>query len=711
MHQISLCERLGGMKGRILISVEGINGTLSCYGVEALMQYKEEMENFDLLTEFNLPERIREDEPIPKAGSGRMFANIDWKTSTVDNDHMPHEYQEPFPDLKVQIVNEIVNTGGSIHVSDIPHHTGKEISPEEFHSILTHAQADGGWVADSDPLGDKRVAANDDSQLRGPEFQKRGIDKSKKKEVILIDVRNTFEHAIGHFIHPHSNTIISNIGNKGDNPLSASTSDETNDNLSLLHSSSNSAPTPAINPNTVTFSHFDSNFCSKYSDLLKDKKVLMYCTGGIRCVKASAMLKKRGIEDVSHLSGGIHRYLERYSSDGFYKGKCMVFDQRVALDPDSFKIRDRGDSKNKSSNIVGKCIECHAPYDQLSGANLCTVCRDLILICPVCRESKNEYHCDRHQSWKNAYFTFLEGFTCDELKIQKSELQRLHDLYVPPKEHKNVRKTLRKQIEKVLDRVNELENGSANVDLSAKRKCRTCFESDEICDGLCWGFWKHSQSHHRQQYHGKLDPIKEVKVGDRVTPGPHWNEMRLGSKFLPSTFTECKNAKIGLHTSVHSKLRSTEDTLKTGTVVQIKSWGSGGSENDCVAVLWDGFSPQLQNFMSNMSNTTRKTNIDDTAHKVEAIGSWDHGVEGYDVGERSEDESQKIESLQDFVKCTKNAIWNGMEKLKEKERCYSDILHNRELREKYREHTEEIVAGEKMAVKPLVHEDSFGAPC
>ncbi|KAL3782401.1 hypothetical protein HJC23_005449 [Cyclotella cryptica] len=112
-----------------------------------------------------------------------------------------------------------------------------------------------------------------------------------------------------------------------------------------------------------------------------------------------------------------------------------------------------------------------------------------------------------------------------------------------------------------------------------------------------------------------------------------------------------------------------------------------------------------------MSNPTRKTNIDDTAHKVEAIGSWDHGIEGYDVGDRSEDDSQKIESLQDFVKCAKKAISNGMDKLKEKERSYSDILHNRELREHYREHTEEIVAGEKMAVKPLIREDSFGAPC
>ena len=44
------------------------------------------------------------------------------------------------------------------------------------------------------------------------------------------------------------------------------------------------------------------------------------------------MLKQRGVEDVSHLSGGIHRYLEKYGKDGFYKGKVFVFDQRVALD-------------------------------------------------------------------------------------------------------------------------------------------------------------------------------------------------------------------------------------------------------------------------------------------------------------------------------------------------------------------------------------------
>eukprot|EP00804_Cyclotella_cryptica_P001299 CCRYP_017906-RA/>CCRYP_017906-RA protein AED:0.35 eAED:0.35 QI:0/-1/0/1/-1/1/1/0/717 len=588
-HQIALCERLGDMKGRILISIEGINGTLSGCGVDAIMQYTKEMENFDLLTEFVVPEKIHENSSIPKPGRGRLFANIDWKISDVNDDHMSDEYHEPFPDLKVQIVNEIVNTGGTIHASDISEHMGKEISPDEFHSILTQAQANGGWVAESDLSDDGPVNVSDNEGLMGSEARISGHNKAKKKEVVLVDVRNTFEHAIGHFIHPHSNTIIPHTCTTGKDPSSTNTTGNTKEDLSLMQRSSNSAPTPAINPNTVTFSHFDSNFCSKYSNVLKDKKVLMYCTGGIRCVKASAMLKKRGIEDVSHLSGGIHRYLEKYSSDGFYKGKCMVFDQRVALDPDSFKTRDEEDSKNRASNIVGKCIECQTPYDQLSGANLCTVCRDLILICPTCRESKHEYHCDRHQTWKNAYFTFLEGFTCEELENQKSELQRLHDSYSPPKEHKNVRKTLRKQIEKVLDRLNELEIGSANVDTNARRRCRTCFESDAICDGLCWGFWKHSQSRHQQHDDDKLHPIHEVKVGDRVTPGPNWNEMRLGSKFLPSTFTDSKKAKTGLDARVHTKLQNNQQVLKKGTVVQIKSWGSGGRENDCVAVLWDEF--------------------------------------------------------------------------------------------------------------------------
>jgi hypothetical protein len=101
-----------------------------------------------------------------------------------------------------------------------------------------------------------------------------------------------------------------------------------------------------------------------------------------------------------------------------------------------------------------------------------------------------------------------------------------------------------------------------------------------------------------------------------------------------------------------------------------------------------------------------KANTDDTAHQVEAIGTWDHGVEGVDS---LEDGAHKITSMQEFVSCATKAtkaIGSGIKKLAEK-----DILHDRELREKYGDHTEEIVAGEKMAVKAIVHTDSFDAPC
>jgi hypothetical protein len=106
-----------------------------------------------------------------------------------------------------------------------------------------------------------------------------------------------------------------------------------------------------------------------------------------------------------------------------------------------------------------------------------------------------------------------------------------------------------------------------------------------------------------------------------------------------------------------------------------------------------------------------KTNIDDTAHQVEAIGTWDHGVEGIDTVNSSDNGSHKIDSFEDFVKCATNAIGKGINKLRQTDQSCKDVLHDRQLREAYREHTEEIVAGEKMAVKPIVHEHSFDAPC
>merc|ERR1711991_499868 len=67
-------------------------------------------------------------------------------------------------------------------------------------------------------------------------------------------------------------------------------------------------------------------------EMLNGKRVLMYCTGGIRCETASAYVRSKGLaKDVCQLSGGIHRYCEKYGDKGYFKGKNFVFDRRIAM--------------------------------------------------------------------------------------------------------------------------------------------------------------------------------------------------------------------------------------------------------------------------------------------------------------------------------------------------------------------------------------------
>lgn len=87
----------------------------------------------------------------------------------------------------------------------------------------------------------------------------------------------------------------------------------------------------AVNPMTETFRAFP-DYVEKNLDPAKNKKVAMFCTGGIRCEKASAYMKKLGFEEVYHLKGGILKYLEEIPEDqSLWQGECFVFDQRVAV--------------------------------------------------------------------------------------------------------------------------------------------------------------------------------------------------------------------------------------------------------------------------------------------------------------------------------------------------------------------------------------------
>ena len=90
----------------------------------------------------------------------------------------------------------------------------------------------------------------------------------------------------------------------------------------------------AINPKTASFSDLPQ-WLENHRAELETKKVAMFCTGGIRCEKATSYLKERGIEDVFHLKGGILQYLENIpEAESRWRGECFVFDGRVSVKHD-----------------------------------------------------------------------------------------------------------------------------------------------------------------------------------------------------------------------------------------------------------------------------------------------------------------------------------------------------------------------------------------
>ena len=94
----------------------------------------------------------------------------------------------------------------------------------------------------------------------------------------------------------------------------------------------------ALNPHTSSFREFPQWVQKHLKPLVKDNpslKIGMYCTGGIRCEKATSYLIEEGFSDVNHLEGGILKYLEDVSPENsLWDGECFVFDQRVSLDHD-----------------------------------------------------------------------------------------------------------------------------------------------------------------------------------------------------------------------------------------------------------------------------------------------------------------------------------------------------------------------------------------
>jgi UPF0176 protein len=104
----------------------------------------------------------------------------------------------------------------------------------------------------------------------------------------------------------------------------------------------------AIDPGIKSFGQF-KDFAARHLDPEKHRKIAMFCTGGIRCEKASAYLLAQGFSEVYHLKGGILRYLEGVpEQQSRWRGECFVFDERVAL---GHGLRERQtDSRETSSH-------------------------------------------------------------------------------------------------------------------------------------------------------------------------------------------------------------------------------------------------------------------------------------------------------------------------------------------------------------------------
>ena len=158
-------------------------------------------------------------------------------------------------------------------------------------------------------------------------------------DVVLIDTRNNYEYEIGSF--------------KG-----------------------------AINPNTETFREFPS-FTKNTLEQYRDKKIAMFCTGGIRCEKSTAYLKSEGFKNVFHLQGGILKYLEEVNEDeSLWEGECFVFDDRVAV---------------KHNLEQGQYDQCHACRFPITKEDTMHPHYEKGASCPRCFGTKNSSQMSRYR--------------------------------------------------------------------------------------------------------------------------------------------------------------------------------------------------------------------------------------------------------------------------------------------------------------------------
>ena len=164
--------------------------------------------------------------------------------------------------------------------------------------------------------------------------------KKRGSDVVFFDGRNDYEAAVGKF----KNAVVSGVGHSRD---------------------------------------FMRELQDPKYDALKDKTVITYCTGGIRCEVLTVLMKKEGFKDVYQIDGGIVKYGEAYADDGLWEGSLYVFDDRVTTQF-SDKAKD-----------IGNCEYCQAKTSTYTNCSNST-CNKRVLVCKGCVGSRQ--HCSTEVS-------------------------------------------------------------------------------------------------------------------------------------------------------------------------------------------------------------------------------------------------------------------------------------------------------------------------
>ena len=152
--------------------------------------------------------------------------------------------------------------------------------------------------------------------------------KHRGNEVVFFDGRNTFEAKVGRF----KNAVV---------------------------------------PNVETTRDFVDEIESGKYDHLKDKPVVTYCTGGIRCEVLSSVMKTRGFKEVYQIDGGIVKYGDAFGDDGLWEGSLYTFDARMKME------------FSDHTKVIGKCEKCESPSNLFRNCKTAS-CHQLILLCDSC---------------------------------------------------------------------------------------------------------------------------------------------------------------------------------------------------------------------------------------------------------------------------------------------------------------------------------------